>query len=171
MKKVNENQSSMFINDDENSQRYARKLKKKRDLDSGRKPTRECEWVALGDKLVKWSTQFKSVDIDDFARMHNFPPYSFSTKWLAENEFFAECFQKAIYNVGQRRHAMLKDSEKYLMRTLPLYDWRMQDLEKQEKEGQKNQSITVEMKAFPSSEQVPVRKSTFEDLDKLREEE
>jgi hypothetical protein len=134
----------------------ARRNEKKARVMEGKKPSSPAEWISLGDKLVAWSTQYKSVDIDDFARLYAYPPYSFSTKWLAENEFFAECFQKAIYNVGERRHAMLKDSEKYLMRTLPLYDWRMQDLEKQEKEGQKNQSITVEMKAFPHLSKCPL---------------
>lgn len=148
---------------------HARHNQKKRKVNEGKKPSSPAEWVALGDRLVSWSTQYKSVDIDDFARLYAYPPYSFSTKWLSENEYFAECFQKAIYNVGQRRHAMLKDSEKYLMRTLPLYEWRLQDLDRQEKEQQKNQSITVEMKAFPSSDEVPLRKSTLEALDKVSE--
>jgi hypothetical protein len=148
----------------------ARKLEKKRMMECGRKPSKPAEWVLLGDMLVKWSQQSKSVDIDDFARLHNFPPYYFSTKWLGENEYFAECFQKALYNVGERRHAMLKDSEKYLMRTLPLYDLRLQDLDKQDKDQQRNQNITVEMKAFPSSDRVPVRKSTVEDSSLLKDE-
>jgi hypothetical protein len=106
----------------------ARIRAKKKSVSLGRKPIDPNEWVYLADELYEWSLLPSSINFDDFALTKGFGPMRFR-KWVKENEYFQERFEMALYEVGLRRLSSLRDKDKLIMRTLPLYDLALAEYE------------------------------------------
>lgn len=115
----------------------ARRKEKKEQLWNNRKPTTKSEWVALGELLISWSQTSDSVTIDDFGILYKYGPHRIS-KWVDDSEDFAEAWEIATYNVGQRRNKLWKNSDKLLEKSLSLYDWRIRDREDELKKADAN---------------------------------
>ena len=109
----------------------ARKREKRENLWNNRKPSKKSEWVALSELLVSWSIDSDSISIDDFGIKYNYGPHRIA-KWTDDSPEFAEAWEKATYNVLQRRNKAWRDPDKLLNRSLALYDWRIRDYEEKQ---------------------------------------
>lgn len=112
----------------------ARKKEKKKQLTQAIKPISLSGWVALKDHWLAWiKTNEWSLNINDYAIAHGYPPYKFK-KWAKESEVFQEGLEMALYICSQRRDRYMQQEQKFYMQVLkqlPQYDPDYADYERE----------------------------------------
>jgi len=130
----------------------ARKKEKKVKFQLAKKPTDLALWVDLTDRMVNWYRTNPSKNINDFARLYNYPPFIFK-KWALEEDtpdYFKEGLQLCLYICADRRDTYMDYKDKlYLqyLKQLPLYDLDLKEYEKEmkmvNKETEANGNVSV----------------------------